>query len=100
MPITFIGPVCARPGCRRPPWKDRLCANCWRLARLFSKDVEMFAYQPLHGYRDDRDAVELPWELWERDADARGLGLAELFAEAPGGQRFEPRRRVRRRGNA
>ncbi len=95
MPITFIGPVCARPGCRCTIWKDRLCANCWRLARLFGKDTEMFAYQPLDGYRDERDAVELPWELWEREADTRGLGLADLFAGAPTAHRYEPRRRVR-----
>jgi hypothetical protein len=94
MPITFVGPVCARPGCHCPTWKDRLCARCWRLARLFDKDLKMFAYEPLHGYRDDRDAVALPWELWEREGTARGLGLADLFAEAPGVRRSEARRPV------
>jgi hypothetical protein len=29
---------------------------------MFGKDPLLFAYQPLDGYRDERDAVELPWE--------------------------------------
>ena len=92
MPVTFIGPRCARRGCQRPIWEDRLCANCWRLADLFGKDKEMFAYEPLHGYSDDGDAVELPWQGWEREASASGLGLADLFAEALPGHRFDPHR--------
>ena len=39
----------------------------------------MFAYEPLDGYRDERDAVELPWEHWEQQAGARGV--VDLFAE-------------------
>lgn len=57
---------------------------------MFGKDMEFFAYQPLHGYRDGHDAVELPWKLWEQEAQGRGLGLADLFAEAPAVQRSEP----------
>ncbi len=94
MPVTFIGPRCARRGCQRPIWEDRLCAACWRLAHLFGKDKEMFAYEPLHGYSDDGDAVELPWQRWEREASASGMGLADLFAETPPGHRFDPQRGV------
>ena len=65
MPIAITGPVCARRGCTFPQWKDTLCNRCWRLAFMFGKDPLLFAYQPLDGYRDERDAVELPW-----DADA------------------------------
>jgi len=71
--------VCVRRGCGRPLWKDELCVRCWRLCQLFSKDVRMFAYEPLDGYRDERDAVELPWEHWEQQAGARGV--VDLFAE-------------------
>jgi hypothetical protein len=62
VPITSIGPACARRGCSFPLWKDTLCNRCWRLATMFGKDPLLFAYQPLDGYRDERDAVELPWE--------------------------------------
>lgn len=41
----------------------------------------MFAYQPLHGYRGERDAVELPWEHWEREAGAHGGDIVALFAD-------------------
>lgn len=92
MPIVSIGPVCARRGCQRPPWKDRLCARCWRFGHLFGKDLEMFAYEPLHGYRDDRDAVELPWERLE---ESGGRGLADLFADPSAPDRSEPGRPAR-----
>lgn len=29
---------------------------------MFGKDPLLFVYQPLDGYHDERDAVELPWE--------------------------------------
>ncbi len=54
--------------------------RCWRLARLFGKDPGLFVYEPVYGYRDERDAVELPWEEWERQASAGGRGVADLFA--------------------
>ncbi|HEV2769991.1 MAG TPA: hypothetical protein VGV40_07400 [Solirubrobacteraceae bacterium] len=41
----------------------------------------MFAYEPLHGYRDRRDAVELPWRRWEQEAQARGVAIADIVAE-------------------
>jgi hypothetical protein len=72
MPVKLTGPFCARRGCGRPEWKDGLCSRCWRFARLFSKPPALLAYDPLDGYRDDRDAVELPWEEWE----TRGFGDA------------------------
>ena len=40
----------------------------------------MFAYEPLKGYADARDAVALPWEHLEREAAARGMGLADFLA--------------------
>ncbi len=49
----------------------------------------MFAYEPLHGYRDDRDAVELPWERLE---ESGGRGLADLFADPSAADRSEPGR--------
>jgi hypothetical protein len=74
MPVRLTGPICARRGCRRPEWKDGLCARCWRFGRLFNKPPELLAYQPLDGFKDDRDAVELPWEdvesLLREDEDA------------------------------
>ncbi|MDQ3408962.1 MAG: hypothetical protein M3469_03130 [Actinomycetota bacterium] len=76
------GPLCARRGCRRPEWRDGLCHACWRLAVLFKKDPRMFAYKPLGEYGDERDAVELPWERWEREAHARGLNLTDVIVEA------------------
>jgi hypothetical protein len=79
MPIIETGPVCARRGCQSPPWKQGLCNRCWRLAHMFGKDPQMFAYQPLDGYRDERDAVALPWEQWEGDAAARGRSVADIF---------------------
>lgn len=42
----------------------------------------MFAYEPLDGYRDKRDAIELPWELWEKEASTRGGDIISLFADA------------------
>ena len=49
VPITSIGPACARRGCSFPLWNDTL-----------------------DGYRDEREAVELPWEA-----------LAGLLADPP-----------------
>jgi len=43
----------------------------------------MFAYAPLDGYCDDRDAVEFPWERWEQEVGAQGRGLADWFADMP-----------------
>jgi hypothetical protein len=83
MPIVSTGPVCARRGCGRPEWKDRLCARCRRLADLFGKDPLLFAYEPLHGYADARGAVALPWDELEREARARGVALADLIARGP-----------------
>jgi hypothetical protein len=48
----------------------------------------MFAYKPLHEYGDERDAVEFPWEEWERRAGALGMGLTDVIAEA--GREGEP----------
>ena len=62
MPIVHTGPTCARRGCSRPDWKDGLCSRCWRLATLFGRDPGLFAYEPLDGWRDARDAPALPWE--------------------------------------
>ena len=50
---------------------------------MFEKDPKMFAYEPLYGYGDDRDAVELPWEQWAQEAESRERGVADLFAEPP-----------------
>ncbi|MGI8440698.1 MAG: hypothetical protein ACR2NV_11000 [Thermoleophilaceae bacterium] len=47
------------------------------------KDPHMFAYEPLHGWGHDRDAVELPWERWEQEAATSGRGVVDLFAEPP-----------------
>jgi hypothetical protein len=66
MPIRVTGPICPRRGCRRPSWKDDLCARCWRLARMFGRDPLLFAYEPLDGYRDELDTVPVDWERWER----------------------------------
>jgi hypothetical protein len=85
VPIVYTGSLCARRGCPRPVWKDGLCSRCWRLARLFGRDPQMFAFEPLHGYRGARDAPQLPWEHWEAEAGARGVGLAELIGESPAG---------------
>jgi hypothetical protein len=81
VPISFTGPRCARRGCQRPQWKDGLCARCWRFARLFGKPPGMLAYHPLDGYQGGRDAVELPWEEWERQAAAEGIPVADLLAQ-------------------
>jgi hypothetical protein len=67
VPIAFTGSTCARRGCARPVWADGLCVRCWRLARLFGKDPWMFAYEPLDGWKDARDAVALPWDRLERE---------------------------------
>ena len=83
VPIVYTGSSCARRGCTRPDWKDGLCNRCWRLARMFGKDPALFAYEPLDGWRDARDAVALPWDRWEREARARGVALADLLAAAP-----------------
>ncbi|HWT25021.1 MAG TPA: hypothetical protein VN213_16085 [Solirubrobacteraceae bacterium] len=89
MAIHFVGPLCSRYGCSRPDWKDGLCHACWRLGRLFGKDPELFAYEPLHGYRDDRDAVPLPWDRWESDARAGVRSVTDLLAD-PRGARHRP----------
>jgi len=81
MPITLVGPLCARRGCRRPDWKDGLCHACWRLAHLFGKDPRLFAYEPLRGYADERDAVALPWARWEAQARSEGRSVADLLAQ-------------------
>jgi hypothetical protein len=93
VPIALTGPLCRRRDCRRPEWKDGLCNRCWRLARLFGKDPLMFAYQPLGGYTDQRDADQLPWEEWERQARARGMAIADLLAQAPPPDATPPGRR-------
>jgi hypothetical protein len=79
--IRLVGQVCARRGCPRPHWKDGLCVRCWRFARLFDKDPRLLAYVPLGGYRDQRDAVELPWGDWEAEASRRGIDLVDLLIE-------------------
>jgi hypothetical protein len=79
--IKLVGRVCARRGCRRPHWKDGLCNRCWRFAKLFGKDPRLLAYVPLGGYTDQRDAVQLPWDDWEREAGSRGIGLLDLLIE-------------------
>ncbi len=50
----------------------------------------MFAYAPADGYSDDRDAVELPWSVWDQRAQARGGGVADLFAEPSAEDRSTP----------
>ena len=81
MGITYVGPFCARRGCRRPEWEHGLCHACARLAGLFGKDPALFAYEPLHSYGDDRDAVALPWDRWEAEARAQGRTVADLIAD-------------------
>jgi hypothetical protein len=58
-----------------------LCNRCWRFAQLFRKDPRMLAYKPLDAYDGGQDAVELPWEEWEREARARGLDVVDLLVE-------------------
>ena len=62
MPVTHYGPLCARPGCRRPDWEDGLCHACRRLARMFGRDPHLFAYVPLHFEPD-----ALPWDEWQAE---------------------------------
>ena len=69
VPIKLVGPRCPRRGCGRPAFKDGLCARCWRLATMFGRDPRLFAHQPLHAYRDDRDAVAIDWDGFDRDRD-------------------------------
>jgi hypothetical protein len=83
VPIAYTGERCGRRDCVRPEWKDGLCSRCWRLARLFGRHPHMFALEPLNGFRDARDAPALPWERLEREARARGLGLADLLGRRP-----------------
>lgn len=45
---------------------------------MFDKDPKMFAYEPLHGYGDARDAVEPP----TRGAQAASAGRASRLGEA------------------
>lgn len=78
MPIEITGPACPRRGCRRPSWKDDLCARCWRLARMFGHDPALFAHMPLDGYQDPTDTVSWDWEHFDRQREHRGghdLGL-------------------------
>jgi hypothetical protein len=67
VPIALTGSTCARRDCTRPEWKDGLCGRCWRLGALFGRDPALFAYEPLHGWADDGDAVGLPWDRLERE---------------------------------
>jgi hypothetical protein len=67
VPIGFTGSTCARRDCRRPERKDGLRGRCSRLAQFFGRDPRMFAYAPLHGYANARDAVALPWDRLESD---------------------------------
>ena len=60
---------------------DPLCGPCLQLARLFKREPRMFAYEPVDGYRNERDAVELPWERWEDEAGAQGKSVVDLIAE-------------------
>jgi hypothetical protein len=83
MPIVHIGPTCARRGCARPDWRDGLCSRCRRLCRLFGREPGLFACEPLDNYRDERDAVALPWERWEERARAEGVALADLLGQPP-----------------
>jgi hypothetical protein len=53
------------------------------LARFLGRDAAMFVYEPADGYRDENDAVVLPWSAWDEEARARGGGVADLFAEPP-----------------
>lgn len=46
---------------------------------MFKRDLKMFAHEPLHGFHHDRADPELPWEDWEREAQNRGTGVADLF---------------------
>ena len=94
MPIVSMGPYCARRGCRGPAWQDELCPACWRLARMFGKDPKMFAFVPLHGYADDRDAVELPWDRLGEEAEARDISVADVLAEKPPDDGTDPRGRT------
>ena len=41
----------------------------------------MLAYKPLDAYSGGRDAVQLPWDEWEKEARARGIDVVELLAE-------------------
>ncbi len=54
----------------------------------------MFAFVPLHGYADDRDAVELPWERLGEEAEARDISVADVLAEAPPDDGTESRGRT------
>ena len=81
MPVTNLRPHLRPPGLSRPIWNDSLCGPCWNLCRLFRKDTRMFAYEPVDGYRGDRDAVELPWDQWETEAVARGESVVDLFTK-------------------
>ena len=66
VPIRLTGDRCARRGCDRPLWKEGLCNRCWRLAGCSASRRSCSHYDPLDGYADDRDAVELPWADLDR----------------------------------
>ena len=53
---------------------------------MFGKDPGMFAYQPIGAYEGESDAVELPWDEWERQAAARGATVADLLADPRGAE--------------
>ena len=57
----------------------------------------MFVYEPLNGYRDERDAVELPWDAWGEEARTRGGSVADMFSESSrtAGPGRSPRPRLR-----
>ena len=86
MPLELVGPSCARRGCGRPEWKDGLCSRCWRFGKVFDKPPQLLAYEPLDGYRDERDSIGLPWEDWEQEARENGTTLAELLSQRPPGR--------------
>src|SRR3954453_19672116 len=77
VPIAYTGLLCARRGCSRPDWKDGLCSRCWRLAALFGKEPRLFAYEPLNGYADARDAVARPWDRPERASSSAAADLPD-----------------------
>jgi hypothetical protein len=67
VPIRLSGPVCARRGCSRPEYEGGLCGRCLRLARLFGKEPQLFAHEPLRGWDGEHDAPALPWDRLERE---------------------------------
>jgi len=70
MPIRYIGPYCARAGCRWPQHHASLCLRCYRLARTVGKDPAVLAREP----RLDADPAALAADL--------GYDVGEGFREA------------------